>query len=117
LDGKDILQGGVFVVHYDSAANVGVGAWVIVNPINAALFLGTTGGIVTGSVGIDGLLSTGGVIEAGYRRTSAGSSYIDLHSEFPVTDYDARIIRNPGANSTLDIVNTGTGGIKLGPLT
>ncbi|MDL2203513.1 hypothetical protein QQF51_12680 [Brucella intermedia] len=117
LDGKDILQGGVFVVHYDSAANAGVGAWVIVNPINAALFLGVTGGIVTGPVDIDGLVTTGGSIEVGGRRTSAGSSFIDLHSEFPLTDYDARIIRNPGANSTLDIVNTGTGGIKLGPLT
>lgn len=117
LDAKDIVQGGVFVVHYDSAANAGVGAWVIVNPVNTALFLGVGGGVVEGPVGINGLLTTGGAIEVGGLRTSSGSSFLDFHSEFPVTDYDARIIRNTGANGTLDIINTGTGGIKVGPLT
>lgn len=32
LEANDLTQGGVFIVHYDSAANEGVGSWVLINP-------------------------------------------------------------------------------------
>ena len=53
-------------------------------------------------------------IDLGSAITANSDSYIDFHSVFPITDYDARIWRKPGLNGTFDIINTGTGNINIG---
>lgn len=50
-------------------------------------------------------------IELGTGITSNSGSFIDFHSVFPLTGYEARISRNTGENGNLDIVNNGTGPI------
>lgn len=37
LEGGDIVASGIYVVHYDTAANSGAGAWILINPAPAAL--------------------------------------------------------------------------------
>lgn len=54
-----------------------------------------------------------GAIELGTNITTNGPSYIDFHSVFPLTDYEARIIRNSGADGTLEFANNGTGAFKF----
>jgi hypothetical protein len=50
------------------------------------------------------------VLELGSSITSDTPSYIDFHSSAS-TDFNARILRNSGANGDLVISNTGTGSI------
>jgi hypothetical protein len=52
-------------------------------------------------------------IELGGAITTSGSSYIDFHSVFPLTDYDARLVRDSGANGAFRIQQNGTGAIIL----
>lgn len=59
-----------------------------------------------------GLSTEPAVVEIGRDRSGNGNSYIDLHSSAS-TDYDARMIRASGANGDLDIVNKGTGALRL----
>jgi hypothetical protein len=42
-----------------------------------------------------------------------GTTFIDFHSDGTTTDYNARILRNTGANGSFDIGNNGTGSINL----
>ncbi len=62
LDANDIIAGGVYVVHYDSGANAGVGAWLLVNPVNAGYFTGEfvkkSGDTMTGNLTVSS--ATGG---------------------------------------------------------
>lgn len=51
-------------------------------------------------------------IELGNDRAGSGPSYIDFHSQ-PGTDYDARIIRNPGSGGNLDIQQVGAGTVNI----
>ena len=53
-------------------------------------------------------------LELGSKITTDTNSFIDFHSSFPIIDYDARIIRNLGANGDLRIMNVGTGAINIG---
>ena len=53
-----------------------------------------------------------GVIELGNDRTSDGYAYVDFHAQ-PGTDFDFRIIRNPGANGGASIVQNGTAPITF----
>lgn len=55
-------------------------------------------------------------LEIGDNITIDSISYIDLHSSVGV-DYDARILRESGANGNLVISNTGTGSIKFNDIT
>jgi hypothetical protein len=57
--------------------------------------------------------SNSGSIELGTNITTNGSSFIDFHSVFPLTDREARVVRNSGANGTFSISNNGTGAIEL----
>jgi hypothetical protein len=52
-------------------------------------------------------------VEIGGDRTGSGPSYVDFHSTSG-TDFEARILRNSGANGGLDILNTGTGNMVVG---
>jgi len=84
----------------------------------------TTAKIANGAV-TPAKLSTGGpswsgtvttmlpMIELGGAITTSGNSHIDFHSVFPLTDYDARIIRSSGANGSFIIQQTGTAPITL----
>jgi hypothetical protein len=62
-----------------------------------------------------GLIPTTGFIELGQDNATGGDryAYLDLHAK-DGTDYDARLIRNAGANGSLSIGNQGTGGMFLG---
>jgi hypothetical protein len=51
-------------------------------------------------------------IEHGLGRTGNGLAYIDFHASAG-SDFDARIIRNAGANGSFDISNTGTGALNI----
>jgi hypothetical protein len=76
----------------------------------------------TGTIAINGDTTNNGSIligadflEVGSGRTVAGNVLIDLTSETGSPDYNSRIIRYSGANSQLDIINTGTGIIRIAP--
>jgi hypothetical protein len=62
----------------------------------------------TGSIGIFHQ-----AIELGTGITSNSESIIDFHSSSPIIDYDARIIRSPGVDGALSILNAGTGAINI----
>jgi hypothetical protein len=61
------------------------------------------------------LVPTNGTIELGLENATGGdrNSYLDFHSK-DGTDFDARLIRSPGINGSLSLVNQGTGGMFLG---
>lgn len=56
--------------------------------------------------------TTSGSIELGTNLASDGSSFVDFHATAG-SDYEAKVIRNSGANGTFEITNTGTGAIAL----
>lgn len=95
-------------VRIDTSGNVGIGT----SAPNAKLDV--VGNVIMGAALTTGTgVSTGDVqLELGANRTGDGSCYIDWHSTAG-TDFESRIIRNSGANGTMDILNTGTGGINL----
>jgi hypothetical protein len=80
----------------------------------------TTNAITNGSV-IPSKLSSGApswsttstitnqTIEVGALITTNASSIIDLHSVYPLTNYESRITRGSGVNGDFVISNTGTG--------
>jgi len=58
-------------------------------------------------------VSTGDVaLELGGLRTGSGAVYLDLHATAGA-DYESRILRNSGANGTMNIIQTGTGALIL----
>lgn len=52
--------------------------------------------------------------EFGSIAAGTGPLVLDMHVGTGAVDYNARIVRNTGANGALQIVNTGTGGIGIG---
>lgn len=50
LEATDIVHGGVYLVHYDTGANAGVGAWILLNPVSS--YVKTTGGEMTGPLAV-----------------------------------------------------------------
>lgn len=50
----------------------------------------------------------GAALELGTGRTGNGPAFVDFHSQ-PGTDFDARIIRNGGANGNLEFILLGVG--------
>lgn len=100
--------GGSERMRITSAGNVGIGT----SAPNAKLDV--VGNVVMGAALTTGTgVSTGDVqVELGANRTGDGPCYIDWHSTAG-TDFESRIVRNSGANGTMDILNTGTGGINL----
>jgi hypothetical protein len=60
-----------------------------------------------------GTISTNGVMELTANATGDRASYIDLHADDTNTDRSARVIRNSGVNGTFDLVQEGTGSIRL----
>lgn len=79
-----------------------------------------SGGLVsTGTSNFGGTITTGRgvstagcIVEIGGERTGDGASAVDFHS-VSGTDYEARILRNGGANGTFELNNTGTGEMSL----
>jgi hypothetical protein len=91
-----------------SGGNVGIGTSSpsVKLDVNGSANFGAT---ITTGTGV----STGDAhLELGGNRTGSGNAYIDLHA-VTGTDFEARIIRYGGANSSLEINNTGTGGMQL----
>ncbi|RUU79038.1 hypothetical protein EOC06_17710, partial [Mesorhizobium sp. M7A.F.Ca.MR.362.00.0.0] len=79
--------------------------------------LSATGNIQSGPAGTNGsvILQNGTSIEIGAGRTADGLAFLDF-SAVSGADYNARIIRNAGANGDLSFSNLGTGtfGISSG---
>lgn len=69
-----------------------------------------TGTVVTGAVIITGSGASGDVaIELGGGRTGSGSAVLDFHA-VSGTDFEARILREPGVNGNFIVQNTGGSG-------
>ena len=81
----------------------------------------TTGALtVTGGLGMTGTLFAGGglqtlagAIEVGTGRGSDGAAFVDLTSQTGAVDFNSRLIRNSGANGSLDLYQTGTGAVNI----
>lgn len=61
LDAADITAKGVYIAHYDPAANSGAGAWILINPTNskeiqkvADNYVKKSGGTMTGTLNLSG---------------------------------------------------------------
>jgi hypothetical protein len=93
----------------DTAGNVGIGT----SSPGQRLDVGT-GNIAFGANLFSGTgVSTGDVaFEVGGNRTGSGNVYIDLHA-VNGSDFQSRLLRAGGANGSLQIVNTGTGDLRL----
>lgn len=93
---------------YDETAGVTrvaidtVGKVSLFGAVDAGPSISTGNGISTGDV----------AIELGGLRTGSGNSYLDFHSTSG-TDYEARAIRDSGANGGFSIINTGTGAMNV----
>jgi hypothetical protein len=95
-------------LYITAAGNVGVGTSSpsVKLDVNGSASFGAT---ITTGTGV----STGDAhLELGGNRTGSGPAYIDFHAAAS-TDFEARVIRYGGANSSLEINNTGTGGMLL----
>lgn len=96
------------VVTVNSSGNVGIGTnnpSVKLHVIGSATFganVSTGAGVSTGDV----------TLELGNERSGDGNCIFDFHARSG-TDYEARLIRNPGANGVFEINNRGTGDIVL----
>jgi hypothetical protein len=67
------------------------------------------GATVTSGYGV----STGGVaLELGGLRSGDGATFVDFHAAAG-TDFEARVIRDPGVNGNFQLANTGTGSMLL----
>jgi hypothetical protein len=78
------------------------------NPQSGAL-------VVAGGIGIggDNSIIARGSVELGQGRLADGPCYIDLKSTLAPSDFDARIIRNSGANGSLQLLQAGTAAIEI----
>lgn len=79
----------------------------------------TSSGLVTGNITASGnlllannVINDPAFIEVGNGRTGNGATYIDFHTS-STPDFDARIIKDSGANGDLRINNLGTGSMTL----
>lgn len=71
------------------------------------------GGATIGSAGTTGQTTINNIsMELGSGRTADGAAFVDFHGTTG-TDFDARIIRNSGANGTFQLFVNGTGGIQI----
>jgi hypothetical protein len=91
-----------------SVANLTVGRAVSASSLSAT-GAGSFGATITTGTGV----STGGTtIELGGSRTGNGNALIDFHG-VASTDYESRTIRFGGVNGAFQIINTGTGDLRL----
>lgn len=91
-----------------SVANLTAGRAVSASSLSAT-GTGSFGSTITTGTGV----STGGTtIELGGSRTGNGNALIDFHG-VASTDFESRIIRFGGVNGALQIINTGTGDLRL----
>lgn len=76
--------------------------------------LTASGNITSGPVGTNGsvILQGGQSIEVGAGRSADGVAFLDLSSVVGA-DFNFRVIRNTGANGTVQLQNTGTGDFLL----
>ena len=65
----------------------------------------------TGAGGVFGVPQTG--LEFGTGHTQDYNCFIDLHAAATPTDFETRIVRNGGANGSFQILNQGSGTIRL----
>jgi hypothetical protein len=91
-----------------SVANLTAGRAVSASSLTAT-GNGSFGSTITTGTGV----STGGTtIELGGSRTGNGNALIDFHG-VASTDYESRTIRFGGVNGAFQIINTGTGDLRL----
>jgi hypothetical protein len=97
----------------------GIQIWGNTSPgAGSIIFSGSTGTTLFKSDSAGNLTSAGtinvgsGVIELGQDRGGDGYAYVDFHAQAG-TDFDFRIIRNPGANGGASIVQNGTAPITF----
>lgn len=92
-------------VHVTSDGKVGIGTMSPAEPLHAP----------GDAIIADTYIGMGGVIELGDQGSGDRACYIDFHSSGAPSsvDFDARIIRTPGANGALAIENKGTGPIDF----
>lgn len=85
---------------------------------NSATTISDSGDITVGgatpivTIGSTSVSTGAAALEVGGGRAGNGVSHIDLHSQTG-TDYESRIIRNSGANGSLEVINNGSGGIAI----
>lgn len=102
----------------DARTNLGLGSMSTQSASAVAITGGTLNNISINTVEIDNAIfngatsfGDGGSLEINAFGTGDRTAYMDFHaSGLPgAVDFDARIIRTPGANGQLNIVNVGTG--------
>ena len=68
---------------------------------------------ISGNQRLTGTSTENRSLEIGHGRSGDGNSFIDLVGDATYTDYGARFIRSPGANSSTTIAHRGTGDLNL----
>src|SRR5579859_1061946 len=100
----DLLQVGLYTGSAWATVPFGAAA-------NAAILVGTSAGGIASSN--SQLNATDNGLELGILNPGSTAAYIDFHGVSPATDYEARILRNTGANGVFQLVQTGTGDLQI----
>lgn len=82
--------------------------WTAAQRFNSGLLADSVS--TTGSGALD-LLHT--AIFLNKRGSADRYAHIDLFAAAGAATYNARVLRNPGSNGTLELINTGSGGVSL----
>lgn len=101
-------SGGINVAGISASGNTTLGS----GAGNSHTVNGLTNFVGTVSIGETTIEQNGRAIELAKNTASDTVTFIDFHARAG-SDYDARILRNPGANGFLEIENTGIGRTRL----
>jgi hypothetical protein len=100
-------------VIYDNGTNVGIGTSSPGQALDVVGSIRASSTLLAAAIQTGYGVSTGDcAVEIGGDRTGSGPSYVDFHSTSG-TDFEARILRNSGANGDFGITNTGTGFLTI----
>ena len=98
LTASDIQAKGVYLVHFDSGANAGAGAWILINPTNQSKFtdisntyVKKSGDTMTGTLTVPGLISSGGISGSLQHQNDGGYLNIGSYSTSTYGSGNARV--------------------------
>lgn len=93
---------------------LGIFLFLVTTDIQAQLRLDVEGsGLISGALDVRGRIGVGPTINMNNNGTGDRNTHIDFYSSDETQGYNARLIRQPGANGNFQIENNGDGNIQF----